>query len=362
MDFAATGLLDGLEGDERTARQELLERLVDEGFTLEELKAAVAEDRLALLPVERVLGGRLTGEEVAQRTGVPINTVMRIRRLLGLPECGPDDPVFSDEELEAVKSFKVFLDAGMSDDAIAEITRVLGEGMARFTAAVTGAFADSFLEPGDSEQDVAWRFAALAEQLTPALNPVLLAAFRSHLAENVRSGVISRAELAAGQLAGEQELAICFADLVGFTALGSQLDARDLGGVVGSFSELAADAAEPPVRLVKTIGDAAMLASREPEPLVEAALSLLEATQAADLPSLRAGIAWGPALPRAGDLYGHAVNLASRVTGISRPSSVLCTKEVRDAAPDGFDWSFAGRHRLKGIGSSVPLYRARRFR
>ena len=75
--------------------------------------------------------------------------------------------------------------------------------------------------------------------------------------------------------------------------------------------------------------------------------------------SLRAGVAWGPALPRAGDLYGHAVNLASRVTGIARPFSVLCTKEIRDAAGDDFDFSYAGRHRLKGIGSSVPLYRAR---
>jgi class 3 adenylate cyclase len=54
------------------------------------------------------------------------------------------------------------------------------------------------------------------------------------------------------------------------------------------------------------------------------------------------------------------VNLASRVTGLARPGSVLCTKEVRDAAPD-FEWSFAGKHRLKGIGDSVPLYRARRL-
>jgi len=361
MDFAAAGLLDGLDGEERAAREELLERLVKEGFTIEELQSAVAEDRLALLPVERVLGGRYTGEEVAERAGVPVELVMRIRRLLGLPECGPEDRVFSEEELAAAESIKTFRDAGISEDAIAEITRVLGEAMARVAATTTGAFADSFMEPGDSEQDVAWRFAELAERLTPALSPVLLAAFRSHLAENVRGGVISRAELAAGQLAGEQEMAICFADLVGFTALGRELDAQELGGVVRSFSELAADVADPPVRLVKTIGDAAMLASREPEPLVDAALSLLEAAQAADLPSLRAGIAWGPALPRAGDLYGHAVNLASRVTGIARPSSVLCTKEVRDLAPDEFDWSYAGRHRLKGIGSSVPLYRARRL-
>jgi adenylate cyclase len=102
-----------------------------------------------------------------------------------------------------------------------------------------------------------------------------------------------------------------------------------------------------------------MLSSREPAPLVRAALSLLDAVEDADLPSLRAGVAYGRAVPRAGDLYGHAVNVASRVTGIARPGSVLCTPEVHDAAPDEFAWSYAGRHRLKGLGESVPLYRAR---
>jgi adenylate cyclase len=87
---------------------------------------------------------------------------------------------------------------------------------------------------------------------------------------------------------------------------------------------------------------------------------LVEAVEAADLPVLRAGIAYGPTLIRAGDFYGNSVNLASRVTGIARPGSVLCTEEVRNAAADQFAWSNAGRHRLKGIDDPVPLFRARR--
>jgi adenylate cyclase len=91
------------------------------------------------------------------------------------------------------------------------------------------------------------------------------------------------------------------------------------------------------------------------------ALSLLEAVQAADLPSLRAGVTHGMTLQRAGDYYGHAVNLASRVTGAARPGSVLCTKEVRDATHDRFDWSYARKHKLKGMPEPVSLYRARRL-
>jgi adenylate cyclase len=362
MDFAAAGLLDGLEGHEREARVALLEQLVADGFSEQELKAAIAEDRLALLPVERVLGGRYTAAEVEARTGVPASLVVRIRRLQGLSEPGADERAFNDEDIAAAESMRLFLDSGLDEDAIVTIARVLGETMSRLAATTTAGFAAAFLEPGDSEEDVARRFSALAEKLVPALSPVLLAAFRAHLREQVRRAVLSSAERESGQLAVEQEQAVCFVDLVGFTRLGGELEAQELGGVVGSFSELAADVADPPVRLVKTIGDAALFVSREPASLVEAALRLVEAAKEADLPAARAGIACGPTTFRAGDFYGHAVNLASRITGVARPGSVLCDKPVHDAAEDAFDWSFAGRHRLKGIGEAVPLYRARRLR
>ena len=56
IDFEAEGLLEGLEGeDARNARLELLRRLSDDGVELDELKAAVEEGRLVLLPVERAL-------------------------------------------------------------------------------------------------------------------------------------------------------------------------------------------------------------------------------------------------------------------------------------------------------------------
>jgi adenylate cyclase len=359
MDFDAAGLLAGLDGKEREARRQLLERLAAEGVSLDELRSAVGEDRLALLPVERVLGGRYTAIEIAERTGLPVELLVRMRRLLGLPECGPEDRVFGDEDAAAAQATRMFLEAGFREEAITEITRVLGEAMSRVAATTTDAFTDAFLQPGDSEQDVAWRFAGLAEHLTPAFSPVLLAAYKAHLRESVQRGMLGRAELQAGHVAGEQELTVCFADLVGFTRLGGQLEAQELGGVIGAFAELAAEVTSPHVRLVKTIGDAAMLVSRDAPPLVGAALSLQDAVEAADLPSVRAGVACGRALPRAGDVYGHSVNLASRVTGIARPATVLCTKEVRDAGADEFEWSFAGRHRLKGIGEAVPLYRAR---
>ncbi len=359
MDFAQHGLLDGLEGEQQRQREELLERLHGEGYEVEELKQAVKEKRLALLGVDRVLGGTYTASEVEERTGLPAGLMVQIRRLQGLSKPESEDSVFSDDDIEAARSTKLFLDAGLDQQLIIEITRVLGEGMSRLAATIVAAFAETFLQPGDSEGEVAMRFATMAEELTPAVGPILIAAFKAHLRASVQRGILSPAELASGDAVGAQEVAVCFTDLVGFTRLGGQVEVRELGTVAGELAREAAELAQEPVRLIKTIGDAAMFVSAEPAPLVELALKLVAAFEEKELPSLRAGIAFGPAAIRAGDYYGNSVNLASRVTGVARPGSVLCAEEVHNAAEDDFSWSAAGRHRLKGVSGSTPLYRAR---
>jgi adenylate cyclase len=359
MDFESEGLLDGLEGKERAARRALLERLAEEGVGLDELRRAAAEDRLVLLPVERALRGRYTVAEVAKKAQVPEEFVISMVRALGLPEPGADEALFGEDDVEAFRSTKLFLEAGFDEEAVAQIRRVLGEGMSRLAATIAPAFGDAFLQAGDDEDEVARRFAAMAEQLTPALTPVLSAAFKAHLRDNISRGVLRQAEREFGQLADSEDIAVCFADLVGFTRLGGEVEGQELGTLANRLAELAGEVAAAPTRLVKTIGDAAMLVSREVPPLVEAALELVAAAEREDLPALRAGIAYGPATVRAGDFYGNSVNLASRVTGVARPGSVLCTEEVRDAAAEQFDWSFAGKHRLKGVSHPISLYRAR---
>jgi adenylate cyclase len=193
---------------------------------------------------------------------------------------------------------------------------------------------------------------------TPATTAILAAPVSGRL----RLGVFGQAERDSGGPGDEHEVVVCFADLVGFTALGGELAAKGLAMLAGRLAELAADAAREPVRLVKTVGDAAMFMSPEAPPLVEAALSLIEAVDAEELPGLRSGIASGTVVPWAGDFYGTAVNLASHVAGVAQTGNVLCTKEVRDAAAEGFAWSYAGRHRLKGVSALLPLYRARRLK
>jgi adenylate cyclase len=156
---------------------------------------------------------------------------------------------------------------------------------------------------------------------------------------------------------------VAFADLVDFTKLGESVDPGSLGAVATRLEELTRDAIKRPVRLVKTIGDEVMLESADTVALLDAALDLLDAADGEDdeFPQIAVGIARGPAISRGGDLFGHSVNLASRVTATARPGSVLVTEEVKDAAgEERYSYSFAGERKLKGVKDPQKLFRARR--
>ena len=90
--------------------------------------------------------------------------------------------------------------------------------------------------------------------------------------------------------------------------------------------------------------------------MIKAAVQLIEAAdEASDLPQLRVGAAFGPALTRSGDWYGRPMNLASRITGVADPGTVLASSELRRAA-EAFPWSPAGTRMLKGIEEEIDVY------
>ena len=365
IDFEAEGLLDGTEGPARDARQELLERLAGEGVPLEELREAVEGGRLTLLPVERSIAGdgpRYSPREIAEISGGDLSLLQRASAALGLPYPDPDERSLNEADLEAARRVKAFLDAGLPADGIVQVARTIGMGTARIAEANRELTVRTLMQPGDTERDLALRFAAAAEHMLPLFEPTLLYAQRAHLLEQIRRDVIGAADLASGEMGATTEVSVCFADLVGFTKLGEEIAPEELGLVAGRLEEMATAVAEPPVRLVKTIGDAAMLVSTEAEAMTDAALRLVEVSEeeGEEFPSLRAGIARGPALVQTGDYYGRPVNLASRITGIAKPGSVLVDPAVKQAAPDTFEYSFAGERRLKGFESRCKLYRVRR--
>jgi adenylate cyclase len=265
-------------------------------------------------------------------------------------------------DLSAARLVKRFLEAGLPEEGMLQVARTMGTATARVAQSNRELIARTFIEPGDREPEVAERLAQAAGEMLPLAEETLGYGLRLHLLEQIRRDVIGAADLATGDVGAAQEVCVCFADLVDFTKLGEDIEAEELGRIASRLEEMAADVAEPPVRLVKLIGDAAMLASDEPRPLLQAAMRLVEAAdeEGEAFPQLRAGAAIGTALGQGGDLYGRPVNLASRITGIARPGSVLASNDLVEAAGDAFAYSFAGRRPIKGLDAPVKLFRVRR--
>ncbi|MFI4992361.1 MAG: adenylate cyclase regulatory domain-containing protein [Solirubrobacterales bacterium] len=365
IDFAAEGLLDGLQDEQRAERLALLQYLAADGVPLAELRRTTASGTVMFLPAERVIGGRArySAREIAERTGTELDFLIGMLRAMGLAIPGPEEAVYTEGDLEAVRMTGVFRQAGISDEEILDLLRTLGRGLSQTAETMRALALRLVLEPGVSEHELAQRYAAAASQLSPMLGPLITNLLTLHLREMAQSEALSAAERSGGQLPGSREITVCFADLVGFTRLGEEVPPDELAGKAVRLEALTSEVIDAPVRLIKTIGDAAMLTSLEPEPLLDAALDLLDAAEAEgeDFPQLRAGIAIGPALSRAGDWFGRPVNLASRITAVARPGSVLAEREVRESARESYRWSYAGERRLRGVREPVPLFRARRL-
>jgi len=189
VDFAAEGLLDGLEGEAREARERLLRRLHDDGVSLDELRQAVEEQRLILLPAERLIGGeaRYTGREVAERTGLEPDFLMALRRAHSLPVPDPDAVAFTEADLEAAWTARTFQKAGVRPEDMLAITRVLGRGLTQAAELMRSVTLELVLKPGTPEDELALRYADAAAQLEPLTAPMLGQMINLHLRHIVRT-------------------------------------------------------------------------------------------------------------------------------------------------------------------------------
>ena len=353
IDFEAEGLLEGLEGDVRKSRLRLLTELADDGVPLDELRTAVAEDRLALLPVERVLGGgeeRLTAAEVAERAGIDEEFLRRQWRALGMAATD-DAAMYSELDVEAAKRVRELRDGGLPDDGVLEVGRLLGMTMSQLAAASRRLVADTFMHEGDTEYEVASRFADAARAFMPLIADSLPYVFAIHLREQIRHDAFGQAELSSGRAAERDDVTVCFVDMVDFTHLGRRSTrGAGLGDRAARRARRGGNrAAGAPGEAARRCGDVRRAGAQAGGGGRARSWSRRPRTRATTSRCCAPGSPAGRRSPRGGDWYGRPVNLASRITAIARPDSVLTDSAVHDALEDSYDWSFAGPRRLKGI-------------
>lgn len=357
--FAAAGLYDESASD-ATARLELLEYLVDQGCTIEEMVAANCRGRLFALSGDRiVIPGRdeFSLRDIAERTGADLDAITKIWRALGFVDPGPDEGVACEADLAAIAT-TVDLANVMGMPAALGICRVVAASLARISdamaSAVRGQIPDLALNVAGSEVATARAFGAVA-QFVPRTGQALDALFRHHL-ENARMNWerTDSGDLAA---AGGVRLGVGFADLSGFTGLTEGLSLPELSNLLTAFEEVANEIVrEQHGRVVKYIGDAVMYVTPDAVAAVRVAQGLLSAARIRGMQA-RAGVAAGVVLSLEGDYFGPVVNLAARLTAMAEADQVLVTAAVAAQLDGEVATDPLGAREVRGFAQPVEITR-----
>jgi class 3 adenylate cyclase len=359
-ELRALGLYDPAAPDAGQRLRHLM-LLAARGATVEQMTAADRSGRLARLAAELlVLEGpdRYTAAELAEAAGVDLDRVLLLWQAAGFPEPASEDARFTAAEVEMVR----ITDAGAAlfgEAAALQLLRVVGASMARVADASASTFITTVgaaLVETDAAGEPLTEANLAAAALLPQMSMVMDGLLRQHLVE------ASRFDVSMTSSGFETSLTtVGFADIVGSTALASELALGEVGRAIASFERHAADVVTSEGgRVVKFIGDEVMFTVRDAAAACRAALAIVEHSSQDDvLSGVRAGIAHGDVLVRDADYFGPVVNLAARATKLARPGSVVASGAVRDAADPAADLRFTPlpARKLKGIAELVELYR-----
>ena len=130
-----------------------------------------------------------------------------------------------------------------------------------------------------------------------------------------------------------QAYTFAFVDLAGFTALTDAHGDQAAAEQVALFCSLAQQSLTGTATVVKSIGDAVMLAADSADDAVRSCLALVQACIAEPhFPLARAGIHSGTAVASGGDFFGAGVNVAARITGRAAGGQLVLTAEPASSA------------------------------
>jgi adenylate cyclase len=291
--------------------------------------------------------------------GVSLLSVRRLWRALGFPRVGDEPMAFADGDLEALaRTVRLVRGGTLDEDTAIAVARALGQTSDRLVNWQIEVLAEHVARhgaPADSERTL-----AAVDALADDLEHLLVYSWRRHLA-----AAVSRLALGRGQReeVSAGDLTVGFADLVSFTRLSQRLSHRQLGVLVQRFEALAADVVTGGGgRVIKTVGDEVLFTAVDPRAGAVIALSLSERMAVDDVvPDVRVGLAHGRVLRSQGDVFGGPVNLASRLTALAEPGTVVTEPVTAQglAGSPHFVLVPQRARQVRGFGQVQPLLIAR---
>ncbi|HEX5714367.1 MAG TPA: adenylate/guanylate cyclase domain-containing protein [Solirubrobacterales bacterium] len=351
------------------AQARVVARMRERGYSLEDLREAGREGRLAFGFTEELFptpAETFTVEEVAAETGLEPELIERILVILGTPK-GRERELNADDAA-ALRHCARVLAAGFPLVAFLQLVRVYVQSMRRIADAEVRLFHLYVHEPlirdAVPELEMAAEMGELAGDILPLAAPLTEYLHNRYLRFFLEQDVVGHMESGLGADTAEIELgqvtmALCFIDLSGFTRYTEEEGDIEALDVVENFVETVEATMPPEAAIVKTIGDEVMVVSPDAASLTEWAVEFLG--RFPQRPRPRVGIHCGEAVYRDGDYFGSQVNLAHRVVNRALAGEVLVTDRVTTAIAgrEQLEFEPIGQVSLKGFPDPTELFLVR---
>lgn len=371
--WVTAGLVDvdesGALAERGAGQARVVQRLRERGYSLADIRRASERGVLASSHLEALSGSerRWTIGQAAREVGLNRKLAQRLLAAVGVSGELRDVGAL---ELELLRAVAAVLEGGVPLPVVLQVARVYGQAISQIADAEVRLIHHHVHEPmmrsGLSGKQVVEQMQGLVTDVLPLTSPLLGLVHHYYLREFTEQDVIGHMEELQG--GGPQDakskddgdeltrvrVAVAFADLAGYTRLTEELgDARAVD-TVERFVAAVASSLPSEARVIKTIGDEAMIVSPDVSGLVQWAVRFQQQSRDHDV-SARIGVHCGQALFYEGDYYGREVNLASRVAARAGGGEVVVTAAIADAKPAGVVFERLGEIRLKGFSSPTEI-------
>jgi adenylate cyclase len=347
------------------AQARVVARMRKRGYSLDSLKRAVRDGRLAFGYAESLLPEAeraYTLSEVAERTGLEERLIERAMALVGTPTAL--EGTLTEQDAEAMEILADILASGFPLVALLQLVRVYAQSLRKMAEAEVRLFHLYVHEPlireGVPALEMAEEMEELAADLLPMTAPLvdyLHGRYRRYFSEQDVVGHME-SELGGGDHLGRVSMTYCFVDLAGFTRFTEEEGDEEAIDLIERFVETVEATLPEKASVVKTIGDEVMIVSPEPVSLTKWSVDFLGLFQ--ERPQPRAGLHYGDAVYRDGDYFGTQVNLTHRVVARALGGEVMATRQIADAAEgSGLRFVPIGDVALKGFPAPIELFTVR---
>lgn len=340
-------------------------RMRERGHALSDIKRATEEGRLAFGFLEELFPSdqqRVTIEQAARDTGIDVGLAERLVGGLGLNAGAAS--MISEDEVQLLRYVAAVLETGFPLVALLQLVRVYGQAMARIADAEVRLFHlyvhEPLLRSGSTGMETADQMRVISREVLPLAGPVLDQVHQRYLQHFVEQDVVGHMEDDLDGTSidlGRVRVTIGFADLTGYTRLTEEEGELTALDAVERFVDAVQSTLPEDARVIKTIGDEAMIVGSDAANLTDWAVGFQRLQGSRPLP--RIAIHSGVALFRDGDYYGRDVNIASRVVARAAGGEVLVTRPVVEQAGANLEFERIGEVKLKGFNESTEIFLAR---